>query len=603
MSFGLRRDPKDTARLPHSSTMHTTIDSLHWTCLSGYHTRLFLDQTINWQDLTNHPHARLIKENPLRRVFQITIDQLELYVKIYQPHSIRDWLKWPFRPCPSQTEFDNLQLALSRSLSVSKAIAWAYGYSQHKPIAILITESIGPSSSFEDLLWDDQLPPEHLDQALAAAASVIAKMHCAGILNHDLHAGNILLAPDPSGPAPKFRAYMMDLQKIAIEQRSGHASADPWLPARQKNLAKLFAGLRLRTTPPQQEMFIRAYLRAIQPHRNWTEYEIKKYLTQAHTLADRHLRYIWAKHDRRSLRNSRYARKIQLSHSRFAYVFLQHRHPPAWSAAAQYRFTPQQWATTLADTDALLQPGEFLKQGHRNTVMAKELTVGPHAMTVVVKHSRLSPGFRGFIQSLYRSRATRQWYRAHMLISRDIPTAWPLAAIDREHHMLLKDSILLCEKIPNSCNLRQFILDGNLDKLPHRKRIELAEQTGSLLAQLQRQGLRHRDCKATNILIRPQPEPDQPEPDQQPSFRLFLVDLDGLRTKLPFEIWPSHEAIIRLAVSTQNLPTLKRLDMVRTFNKYLQILDLPEAKDRRARHRLWQTLSLKTLEKAKTHHP
>jgi hypothetical protein len=189
-----------------------------------------------------------------------------------------------------------------------------------------------------------------------------------------------------------------------------------------------------------------------------------------------------------------------------------------------------------------------------------------------------------------------------MLISRDIPTAWPLAAIDREHHMLLKDSILLCEKIPNSCNLRQFILDGNLDKLPHRKRIELAEQTGSLLAQLQRQGLRHRDCKATNIMVSRQP--DQPKPDlsdQSTSFRLFLVDLDGLRARLPFEIWSSHEAIIRLAASTLNLPALKRLDMVRTFNKYLQILDLPEAKDRRARYRLWQTLSLKILEKAKTH--
>jgi len=188
-----------------------------------------------------------------------------------------------------------------------------------------------------------------------------------------------------------------------------------------------------------------------------------------------------------------------------------------------------------------------------------------------------------------------------MLISRNIPTAWPLAAIDREHHMLLNDSILLCEKIPNSCNLRQFILEGNFDKLPRRKRIELAEQTGSLLAQLQRQGLRHRDCKATNIMVGHQPELDQP--DLSPSFRLFLVDLDGLRARLPFEIWPSHEAIIRLAASTLNLSALKRLDMVRTFNKYLQILDLPEAKDRRARHRLWQTLLLKTREKAKTQRP
>ncbi len=599
MNFGLRRDKKDSRLLPHSSTMHTFLDGLHWTCLSGYHTRLFFDQTIKWQDLTNHPHARLIKENPLRRIFQITIDQLELYVKIYQPQNIRDRLKWSFRPWPSQTEFYNLQLAQARSLSVSKPIAWAYGYYHYQPIAILITESIGPSSSLENMLWDDQLPADQLDYALSAAASIVAKMHCAGILNHDLHAGNILLAPDHSSAAAKFRPYMMDLQKIATEQRSGHASADPWLAARQKNLAKLFAGLRLRTTPPQQEMFIRAYLRAIQPHRNWTEYEIKKYLAQAHTLADRHLQYIWAKHDRRSLRNSRYACKIQLSRSQFAHIFLQHKHPPAWSAAAQHRFTPQQWSAALADTDSLLQPGEFLKQGHRNTVMAKELTVGPHKLAVVIKHSRLSQGFRGFIQSLYRSRATRQWFRAYMLISRDIPTAWPLAAIDREHHLLLKDSILICEKIPNSCNLRQFILDGNLDKLLYRKRIELAEQTGSLLAQLQRQGLRHRDCKATNILVLLQPD----QPNQSPSFRLFLVDLDGLRAKLPFEIWPSHEALIRLAASTLSLPGLTIRDMIRVFHKYLKITGLPEYNNRLSRRRLWKQLSLSAMQKAKNQKP
>jgi hypothetical protein len=225
--------------------------------------------------------------------------------------------------------------------------------------------------------------------------------------------------------------------------------------------------------------------------------------------------------------------------------------------------------------------------------MAKTIAVGPHTLDVVIKHSRLSNGFRGFIQSLYRSRALRQWHRAHMLIERHIPTAWPLAVVEKRTPFLLQESILICERIPDSYNIRQFVLEGKWENLTRHGRIELIEQIGSLLAQLQRTGLRHRDCKATNIMV-------QYLPKHEPVFQLYLVDLDGLRRRLPFEIWGSHEAIVRLAASAIELKPVQIRDVVRVFLSYIRNMDLPEVKDRKARHQFWQKLSKLVLQKNQT---
>jgi len=76
-----------------------------------------------------------------------------------------------------------------------------------------------------------------------------------------------------------------------------------------------------------------------------------------------------------------------------------------------------------------------------------------------------------------------------------------------------------------------------------------------------------------------------------------------LRAKLPFEIWPSHEAIIRLAASALSLPDLTIRDMIRVFHIYLKIIDLPEYKNFLSRRRLWKHLSDSAMQKAKKQKP
>ncbi|MCP4707674.1 MAG: hypothetical protein GY869_03530, partial [Planctomycetes bacterium] len=193
-------------------------------------------------------------------------------------------------------------------------------------------------------------------------------------------------------------------------------------------------------------------------------------------------------------------------------------------------------------------------------------------------------------QIFTNSRSLRQWHKSHMLINRGLPTPWPLAALDYFQKGLRQQDIFISEKIPNTQDLRSMIKHGDIpDKIAARR--DLAEQIAQLLAQLRLKGFRHRDCKATNILI-------EYHPYKTPAYKTHLIDLDGLRRYWIKRSNPPHLAIIRLAASCITTQKLKNTDYARVFHRYLQLLKLPEAKDRTTRHALWKDLIQKAQTKA-----
>ena len=591
--FSWARSRKKLARLPSDATISTRLDDLQWICLNRHHTSLFGYKAPEWTDLEHDERASLVKSNPRRRIYHIQSSEYDFYAKIVRPITFNDRLKWLIRSCPSQVEFENLQIARARYVPVIQPIAWASSSIKNHPYGILVTMTVPNAYSFEELLWRQPKPdPKLTNDALAAVAYAVGKLHCACFQHRDLHPGNLLLAQtnEEDVSAQKTIAYISDLQSIRIDTKGGHASADPLNPWRIENLGMLLSGMRKRLTIDQQKYFAEKYIKTVQPHNTWSPPKIDDYFSKLRYWADQQDQKIAASRDRRALRNSKYSQYLQLGDGWCAQVYLNAKHPTPTSPSSSLKFTAEQWLEALQKPHILLNSHRILKEGSHSTVLENTLSIGGHALPIMVKQSRRPQGWRGLPQIFLNSRALRQWHKSHMLINRGLPTPWPLAALDYFQKGLRQQDIFISEKIPNAQNLRTMIKNGDL---PHNiaLRRDLADQIAQLLASLRLQGFRHRDCKATNVLI-------EYRPNQTPAYKPYLIDLDGLRRYWIKRSNPPHLALVRLAASGITTQKLNNPYYARVFHRYLQLLKLPEAQDRTARHQLWKNLIQKAQAQA-----
>lgn len=591
--FSWAHSRKKLARLPSDATISTRLDALQWVCLNRHHTSLFGYKAPEWTDLEHDERAALVKSNPRRRVYHIHSAEYDFHAKIIRPITFKDRLKWLFRSCPSQVEFENLQIARARYVPVIQPIAWASSSIKNHPYGILVTMTVPNAYSFEELLWRQPKPDNKpINEALAAVAFAVGKLHCGCIQHRDLHPGNILLArtTEEDVSDQKTIAYISDLQSIRIDTKGGHASADPLNRWRIENLGMLLSGMRKRLTIEQQKYFAQKYIKTVQPHNTWSPPKIDDYFSKLRYWADQQDQKIAASRDRRALRSSKYSQYLQLGDGWCAQVYLNAKHPTPSSPASNLKFTAEQWLDTLQTPPILLNSHHVIKEGSHSTVLENTLSIGGHVLPIIVKQSRRPAGWRGLPQIFRDSRALRQWHKSHMLINRGLPTPWPLAALDYFQKGLRQQDIFISEKIPNTQNLRTMIKNGDLTQNSAARR-DFADQIAQLLAALRLQGFRHRDCKATNILI-------EHQPGKTPAYKLYLIDLDGLRRYWIKRTNPPHLALIRLAASCITTQKLKNTDYARAFRRYLQLLKLPEAQNRSARHQLWKDLIQKAQTKA-----
>lgn len=579
---------------------------LVWRCVPGWQARLWAADVPDWRHVEHDGRAKLVKANPLRRVFCITFSGVEVYAKLYRPGGLLGRALWLFRPAPSGEEFGLLRSACARGVAAARPIAWAVGRDEAGPLAILLTESLGRNVSLEDLIWQEPAPTkEHLARALTAAGKLLAQLHCAGMCPADLHTGNIVLV----GEGDRLGAWLADMARADVEQRGGHPSANPLQERRLAGTAVLVAGMRDRLSRRQQEVFLRAYLEAMRPGKPATDDLVEDYAARLHPLVGRHDRRVCAARDRRALRNSRYAQKIRLGGGWTARVFLEMRRPLDYSPASRLRFTPTEWSAALADPAGLMSEaeGRVIKRGGRNCVLLKKLRVGGSQVDVVVKQSRLRRWPAGVVDALWPSRAVRHWRRAHALIARKLPTALPLAALERRRWGLLRESMVICEEIAEGMDLKAM-LDRGEQPNGRKARRELILELAGLLAELRRRGLRHRDCKATNILVQRSKSGGEGKEARGGGYRVFLVDLDGLgRYVFPTEwlvrkgvmhrFW--HEAVVRLAASLLPLGAFSRAEAMVFLRGYWGGLGVDGVRNKLLRKELWRCLSRRVAWKAR----
>jgi tRNA A-37 threonylcarbamoyl transferase component Bud32 len=530
--------------------------------------------------------AQLVKHGPHRTVYRVTLPELSFYLKHNRVHNVRALLRQLVRPSKSRIEYDRARAFARRGVPTFVPLALGEQETGRKPgDSYLLTASLDGAESLSTFIESSfaALAPSRrarVRQELAVTlARLLARMHDAGVIHNDLHAGNLLiqLAPDD-----QVRLFVVDLHAVRL------GSTLRW-QERRDNLVMLNRWFMMRVDRADRLRFWREYgrLTEISDYRLqiadlsaqsticYLQSEIKRTARDLEKrTVESNLRF-WRSRDRRCWHNNRYYRRVRSA------VAAGHAVTDLDGAAL---------AALLADPDEpFRRPGiSLLKDSRSSTVAELELPVGDCLRRVIYKRFRVTTWSDPWVALVRKTPAQRSWEYGHGLRERGLPTARPLAVFHRRSFGLPFEGYLITEKIPQAVDLHAFI--ARLGHIPvHERRLLLRvaiDQAAHLVRTLHERGLSHRDLKAANILvggtrdwgsgIRGQrtgndlkPSVLIPNPQSLiPSFH--LIDLVGVTNPRRLSERRRVQNLARLHASFVQDPALTRTDKLRFLRVYLQ---------------------------------
>jgi tRNA A-37 threonylcarbamoyl transferase component Bud32 len=163
----------------------------------------------------------------------------------------------------------------------------------------------------------------------------------------------------------------------------------------------------------------------------------------------------------------------------------------------------------LENPDAWLESGTCLRLKNGNTC-----TIGcveADGRSIVIKRYNIKGVRHGLSRLMRRSRASISWSNAHLLRMLGIPTATPLALMERRWGPLRRTSYFVAEYVEGP-DLTQVFADPARTESEKRA---IATRVATLLFKMYRLGICHGDLKADNLKL--------------VGNTLLLLDLDALR--------------------------------------------------------------------------
>lgn len=524
----------------------------------------------------------LVKHNARREVWRAVIGGRPCYLKYHFYGPWREVLTRWFRPSSCAAEWAGGLFALRNGISAVRPVAYTRGLQRARTpgtgragrCALLVTEAVEPAQPLNEfwlqLQSDENVARRRCDtrQLIETLAELIARAHQAGFEHLDMHAANILVQT----VAPRrYQAVFVDLQSA----RLGVPLSDR---AVVRNLAQLNQWFRRHSTTMDRLRFLRAYLRWRNEFEDRFEYSrplglsFDQLVAALATAAQRHASHLGRQRDRRALRGGRYFTRVRLPGGWRGLAMRCCKHPQAESRASQLTFERRWWETQLAalvsrwcscaadPSGDAAAPAALCKESHSARVGRAVLECGPDRIPVIVKRPRARNWRRRLAQLCSPSRSRRAWRTGYALLNRDVPTARPLAVLERRWGPFVRDSLLITEAIPGASDLESFLRAEHVRRTArewwHLKR-ELMQRLVNHLRRLEERGFVHRDCKAGNILVVPYPE-----------LRLLWIDLDGIRATDRVSNRARLRALARLEVSLRDVPGLTRTDRVRFVRAY-----------------------------------
>ncbi|MGE0480301.1 MAG: lipopolysaccharide kinase InaA family protein [Phycisphaerae bacterium] len=546
---------------PATSTTHRSFEGLWWTFRGDFDAVLARVPARVWS-APDARHWQRVKHNPTREVWRATIENRPYYLKYYACPRWWHRLKALVRGGAARAEWNGGLFALRHGIAAVRPCGYTPRLVGARATwSLLVTEAVEPSQPLNEF-WR-QLNSDHdarrrrqdAHQVLDALAELIARAHQAGFEHLDMHAANILV--QPTGPR-RYAPLFVDLHSARLARPVSDGAV-------VRNLAQLNQWFRKNSTIGERIAFLRAYVR----WRNEYEHafadgrplelsfaELVRALARA---AERHAEALGAQRDRRVFHTGRYFGRVGLADGWRATVYLTCKHPSDDSAASRMTITREQWKAVLRDPLVWFggDAAETAKNSHSAQVRRALLKFDAGPLPVIAKRPRARDGRRALRHALAPSRAGRAWRIGHALLHRDIPTARPLALLERRWGPLVRDCVLLTEGIPGALDLRAFLeRESDACRTPRdwlRRKRELSALLVRHLRRLADHGFAHRDCKADNILI-----------TTTPQLGLVWIDVDGIRLlRHPLSPAAALRPLARLYVSMRDTPGLTRTDFAR----------------------------------------
>ncbi len=557
--------PRESGSVTLPTSEHQTFDGLHWTFRGSFGEVLGTLPSKAWSDPTGQGWER-IKHNSVRTVWRARIGRAVYYLKYYAQHRWNQGLKRLLRGPASAIEFECGMYALAAGVPVVRPAGYCTRVPCNgRPCSLLVTHASEPayplSEQWSVLLADDDPARGRRDRAylIDQLAELIARAHQAGFEHRDMHAANILVRPMGR---QRYETAFVDLQNARV----GRALSDQTVV---RNLGQLNQWFRQRASIGDRLRFLRRYVR-------WRN-EYEQTFAQARPLAmsyeqlvwaltdnaRRHAERLWAKRDRRARRSGRYFSRVGVREGWRGMVYLRCKRPARESPASSMTLTPDWWRTQLTRPLRWFagDGGRPCKESHSAQVTRAALSTDTGPLPVIVKRP-LARNWRRRLRQLWApSRGMRGWRIGNALLNRDIPTARPLAVLERRLGPLIFDNLLLTELIPGALDLdahlrREFEQRSAASWWRHKRALNALMVQH--LRRLADRGFVHRDCKSQNILV-----------IQQPRLSLVWIDMDGLKRARRVTSADEFRALMRLQVSLLDVPGLTRTDRLRFLKAYL----------------------------------
>ncbi len=488
--------------------------------------------------------ASVVKQGPHRTVYRVQLQDRSVYIKHNRVNDARAMLSQWAQSSKGRREWNQVELAASHSIPTIEPLALG---EQRKAGFVfenfLITEGLEGVEPLDHFVQHQfpQLPAlrqSRIRRRLAEQlAELTARLHEAGIVHPDLHAGNVLIRLVDDD---RIQLFVVDLHEASPVGRVNWRRTTADLLALGLYFLSMARGI-------DRARFLRRYLE-LRPSlgRDW-----RNSTSELEAKLHRRAWKFWRHLDYRCISNNR----------RFFYRNIDRAHGYAVTELGESAML-----ALLRDPDAPFRAdsAEMLKDSPSSDVVRLPMHVGGQTIPVIYKRFNCPKWLDPLRATAHHSPALRAWHAGHGLLIRRIPTARPLAVLERFAGPFVRETYLITQAIPSCVSLQNYLTNVVVQLPPEtrRRRVRsLMRQLGELVRRMHERKISHRDMKAANFLVGLEDRSgDAPN--------LYLIDLAGVLIWRNLPESRRLQNVSRIFASLQSYPVLTRTDALRFLLAY-----------------------------------